>query len=71
MNNLQESLKNARESRGISVTEMAQKLDITTSMVCQVESGTRLPSLSIFFGMADVLDCSLDELAGRKNRKEN
>ena len=74
METLQENIKSARLAKGLSLNEMAQAIGISPSMLCQVEKGIRMPSISMLFSMAETLNCSLDELAGRKNfinRKEN
>ena len=74
MKTLQENIKSARLAKGFTLNEMAQAIGISPSMLCQVEKGVRMPSISILFSMAEILNCSLDELAGRKNfidRKED
>lgn len=67
-------LKRIRAERNISQEEIASRIGVTTSFISRVEKGTRDISLSLSSDIADYLDISLDELAGRtnyiKNRKE-
>lgn len=45
-----------RISKGISQTELAEKLGITQPYLYQIESGRRTPSLDLFFQICEALD---------------
>ena len=59
-------LKRLRTQRGISQEEMAAALDIKVSRYGSWERGDRMLSLAQACQCAEILDCSLDELAGRE-----
>ena len=59
-------LKRIRNLRGLSQEEMAQALDIKTSRYGTWERGERAMSFSQAIACAEILGCSLDELAGRQ-----
>ncbi len=60
--NVGRAIRSMREKLGLSQKEMADKLGITPSMVCQIERGTKIPSLYLSVEIADVLQCSLETL---------
>ena len=45
-----------RISKGISQTELAEKLGITQPYLYQIEGGRRTPSLDLFFQICEALD---------------
>ena len=66
-------LKDIRKKKNITQEEMAKEVGVTPAYICRVEKGTRNISLSLATDIADYLEVSLDEIAGRekiKNRKE-
>lgn len=72
MKNLPESIKTVRHQKGIQQKDLAEMIGVKPSMLCQVETGVRPPSLAMLFDMAKVLNCSLDELTGfNEFRKED
>lgn len=70
-----ENFRLCREKRGITQEEVAEKLYTSKSFVSQIESGKVKIPLERAIQIADILDCSLDELVGRTtdqiNRKKN
>jgi transcriptional regulator with XRE-family HTH domain len=60
-----ERLKKARESRGLSQGELAQRAGLQPSAISHFESGTRKPSFDNLRRLADALDFSTDYLLGR------
>ena len=58
-------LKNIRTEKNITQEEIANRIGVTKSFISRVEKGTRDISLSLSSDIADYLDISLDELAGR------
>lgn len=57
-----ENIRTRREAMGFSQTSVAEKAGITAAMLCQVERGTKNPSLQVAAEIAKVLECSLEEL---------
>lgn len=58
-------LRAAREERGISVRELARRLDVSPSAISQIETGRARPSVSTLYALVTELDMSLDELFDR------
>ena len=58
-------LKNISSEKNITQEEIANRIGVTKSFISRVEKGTRDISLSLSSDIADYLDISLDELAGR------
>ena len=57
-----ENIRRIREQRGITQIELAACVDITRSMMSQIEKGIKNPSLQTGKAIADRLECSLEEL---------
>lgn len=57
-------LRSARQSAGLSQTQLAKRLRIHQGRVSEWESGDRVPSDATKFRLARVLDRSLDDLFG-------
>ena len=57
-------LKNAREDRDISQTEMADKLNMTQSNYSKIESGIQEPNLDQLIRIAEIFNLTIDELLG-------
>ncbi len=57
-------LKNAREDRDISQTEMAEKLNMTQSNYSKIESGIQEPNLDQLIRIAEIFNLTIDELLG-------
>jgi transcriptional regulator with XRE-family HTH domain/quercetin dioxygenase-like cupin family protein len=53
-------LRLVRESRAISVREIARRVGCSASLISQVERGLSVPSVGILYALASELDCSLD-----------
>lgn len=63
-------LKRIRKMRGFNQDEIAQKLGVKTSRYGTWERGERNMSFPQACAIADILDCTLDEIAGRKPARE-
>lgn len=63
-------LKLLMERDDISKDSLAQRIKVTTRIVEMWLNNTRTPSLAAAIAVADVFNCSLDELVGRKIRKD-
>lgn len=61
-------LKKQREKRGITQAELAKKLGVTQEAVTKWETGRNKPRASTLIKLAEILDCSVDELL--KEEKE-
>lgn len=51
-----------REERRISQKEMAKMTGISQAMLCQIERGTKNPSIQVGKEIADILGCSMEDL---------
>ena len=63
-----ERIRQRREALGYLQCELAEMVQVDPSMICQIERGSKIPTLALGRQLADVLHCSLDELAGRDAR---
>ncbi|MEZ5120301.1 MAG: XRE family transcriptional regulator [Solirubrobacterales bacterium] len=55
-------LRAERERRGISVRELARRLDVSPSAISQIETGRARPSVATLYAIVTELGMSLDEL---------
>jgi len=51
-----------RESRGLTRTKLAARLDLTDQTVCSWERGTTEPRLNLLAALCHELDCRIDDL---------
>lgn len=49
-------LKNLREKAGFKLDELANFVDVTSSYICQIEKGKRIPSDELCIKMAEILN---------------
>lgn len=59
-------LKSIRESSHLTQQELADKLNVSRPLVARIECDTKMMSFPLAIQISEVLDCSLDELAGRR-----
>ena len=57
-------IKEKRLSLNMTQKELAEKVNVDQSMICQIERGTKSPSLPLAAEIAQVLDCDIRELVG-------
>ena len=57
-----DNLKRLREKQGVSQITLSEKLNITRSMLCQIERGTKVLSLPLAKEITQILNCTIDEL---------
>ena len=66
-------LRGARRARGWSLRTLAARLQVSPSLISQVETGRARPSVSTLYAIASELGVSLDELlfvdAGSRDRE--
>mgnify|MGYP003292708470 CR=1 FL=1 len=55
------TLKQFREKKGLSQTELGKKVGLKQVTISQYENGTRKPNLTIAKKIADTLEISLDD----------
>lgn len=56
------NIRQLREAKQMTQFCLAKKVGITPAMLCQIERGTRNPSLQVGKEIADILGCKIDEL---------
>jgi transcriptional regulator with XRE-family HTH domain len=56
-----ESLKKARESKGLTQKQLAEMLYVDPSLVCRWEKGQRKVPLVTFAVILDILEMTLDD----------
>lgn len=64
-----DSIRQLRKEKGMTQTELAEKLNITQSMLCQIERGTKTPSLPLGKEIADALGCELGSLVAKRGKE--
>jgi transcriptional regulator with XRE-family HTH domain len=62
--NLGAAIRAAREARGLSLRELARRVDVSPSFVSQVERGKANPSVGTLYALVSVLGVSLNQLLG-------
>jgi transcriptional regulator with XRE-family HTH domain len=61
---LGERLREERTERGIGLRELARRLDVSPSLVSQIETGKIQPSVRTLYAMVSELGVSLDDVFG-------
>lgn len=56
------NIQRLREEQDISQAELARRVNISQSMLSQIEKGIKNPSLLVGKEIADTLGCSVDRL---------
>jgi transcriptional regulator with XRE-family HTH domain len=56
------SLRSVRESRGVSLRELARRVGISASAISQIETGRSRPSVETLYGIVQELGIALDDL---------
>ncbi|GHT78492.1 hypothetical protein FACS1894130_05160 [Spirochaetia bacterium] len=65
-----ERLKNAREMRGLTQSELGAKAKLPPSSIAHFETGTRKPSFDTLRSLANALEVTTDYLLGRVETPE-
>jgi transcriptional regulator with XRE-family HTH domain len=63
-----ERLQAARQMRGYSQSELADKAGLQPSAISHFETGRRLPSFDNLKALSDALDVTTDYLSGRSDK---
>ena len=64
------NIKEIRLQKGLSQSDAASALGISSVVYSRYETGARQPSIDMLIHMADVFDVSIDYLLGRKYLEE-
>lgn len=67
INGLPERLRELREKYGFSQVDIANRLNVTSSLISSYERGERAPSLPILLKISYIYNCSVDYLLGKNN----
>lgn len=62
-----ERIRNIREKKSLTQAFVAEQVGISQAMLCQIERGTKNPSLQVAKEISDVMGCSLDDLMNEKS----
>lgn len=65
---LGEKLQKGRKNKGLVQKDVAEVLNVDTSMISHYETGVSMPTLESAVKMAALYDLSLDMLTGLSNR---
>lgn len=60
--NIRANVREFRKKAGLTQAELSAKTGVGTSMLCQIEKGTKVPSLGAALEIAKALGCTVDEL---------
>ena len=66
MSELAKNLRNCRENKGLTTTELAEKVGTSQSAISYFERGKKIPSVATLESIADTLEVSMDYLMGRR-----
>ena len=55
------TLKELRESKGLTQVELAKRVDLKQVTICQYENGSRTPNLQTSLKLSDALGVTLDD----------
>ncbi len=70
INSLPEKLRKLRQQYGYSQKQIADKLDLSPSIVSGYETGERTPSLESLLAISYIYNCSVDFLLGKEKTKK-
>lgn len=58
-----ENIKKKRKEAGVNQYELADKVGVTQGYIAKVENNMKIPSMTLGKAIANVLGCTMDELA--------
>ncbi len=59
-----ENIKKMRMEKNITQSHLAECVGVTQSMLCQIERGTKIVTMPLGKQIANVLNCSIEDLYG-------
>jgi transcriptional regulator with XRE-family HTH domain/quercetin dioxygenase-like cupin family protein len=65
-----ERLREARLERGLTVRGLARAVDVSASLISQIETGKSSPSVSTLYAITAALDISIEDVFGSADRAE-
>ncbi len=57
-----ENILRIRKDKGITQAYLAEQVGISQAMLCQIERGTKNPSLQVGIEIAKMLECKVEDL---------
>ncbi len=69
--NVGKNIRDLRERRGITQVQLAERVGITQAMLCQIERGTKNPSLQVGAEVAKNLSCKIEDLLAEESSTES
>lgn len=70
MDKIGERIKQRREGLGLSQSDLANKIGLTSAAISLLEKGDRKPSYEMILKLSDVLGVTTDFLMGRSNENK-
>ncbi len=67
MKEIANTIKILRKRKGWTQTELAERLEASQRTITAYETGRKTPSVQKLIVLAQIFDCTLDELVGRKD----
>ena len=64
------NIRRVRLARGMTQEQLAQGVGVTTSMITQIERGTKHATMELGKEIADVLGCNIAVLYGEENKED-
>lgn len=55
------NIKALRVERGMTQKELAEQVNVDQSMICQIERGTKMPTVPLAKQIADALGCNIQD----------
>ena len=68
MKSIGETIANLRKQKGMTQSELAEKMNVTDKAVSKWERDLSCPDINTISKLADVLDVSVEELLKTKNK---
>ena len=59
--NIGEKVKEKRIEADVTQATLAEMVDVAQSMICQIERGTKMPTLPLAKQIADALGCNIQD----------
>ena len=63
------NIQRLREERNLTQSELAGHIGISQVHLSHIERGVKVPTVSVVIQLADALDCTTDELLGRRAKR--
>lgn len=60
--NIGSNIKNHRESLSLTQKQLADRVHVNNTMICQIERGSKTPNITLVIAIADALGCSIEDL---------